>query len=535
MLKENINNCIVSSRNDGIGARLLSLVNAIYIAKNTHKEFYFVWNTIDKDFEQKYLQPKDNDDLKGRTIDNEQYVFAKKFIVNHSLTGKIKSYPGVTPSIRYAQKTHLNYYVNHKNGNDFSIQDYNKYWNYIEFHPNIVETFQKISSRVQQLGVYSAIHIRSGDVVYSEYGKRYGDCFKATPVEFACEILRKIENGTVIVFSDDDKVVEYLKNIRNNIISFQDVLKDIKLNIPLSDTVQALCELHCMSMACKIYCGRSSFSILASKINNRKKIHYDLFFSFDKQYDIIVNNLNMITREQSAFSCYYAYRVGIGRVDDARLENLLEKALFYDYNILYIYSLIALYSNNRDYEKIYKLVEKYFKELLLNIDIFRNKDLHYIINKIFLLNSKNLWNFDKFVILLLELTKYCFINKIFVSAKTRIQNQLSYKLGQAMIVHSKSLLGYLMMPIVLLSIIISHKQEQKIYQEKIKKDPSLKLPPLEDYPDYQEALKLKNHLSYKLGQALIKANKTWYKGGYVKMWFEVRKLKQKIKKENDGN
>ncbi|MCV3434988.1 hypothetical protein [Campylobacter lari] len=110
------------------------------------------------------------------------------------------------------------------------------------------------------------------------------------------------------------------------------------------------------------------------------------------------------------------------------------------------------------------------------------------------------------------------------TAKARIQNQLSYKLGQAMIVNSKSILGYLIMPMVLLSIIISHKQEQKIYQEKIKKDPSLKLPPLEDYPDYKESLKLKNHLSYKLGQALIQANKTWYKGGYVKMWFEIRKL-----------
>ncbi|EOJ1355316.1 alpha-2,3-sialyltransferase, partial [Campylobacter coli] len=115
------------------------------------------------------------------------------------------------------------------------------------------------------------------------------------------------------------------------------------------------------------------------------------------------------------------------------------------------------------------------------------------------------------------------------TAKTRIQNQLSYKLGQAMIINSKSFLGYIRMPFVLSYIHDKHKQEQKIYQEKIKKDPSLKLPPLENYPDYKEALKLKNHLSYKLGQALIKANKTWYKGGYVKMWFEVGRVKNKIK------
>ncbi|AJC91841.1 hypothetical protein CSUB8523_0272 [Campylobacter subantarcticus LMG 24377] len=99
------------------------------------------------------------------------------------------------------------------------------------------------------------------------------------------------------------------------------------------------------------------------------------------------------------------------------------------------------------------------------------------------------------------------------SAKARIQNQLSYKLGQAMIVNSKSILGYIRMPFVLSYIYDRYKQEQKIYQEKIKKDPSLALPPLESYPDYKEALKEKECLTYKLGEALIQANKTWYGGG----------------------
>ncbi|EAH6677586.1 hypothetical protein CSG51_06905 [Campylobacter coli] len=119
------------------------------------------------------------------------------------------------------------------------------------------------------------------------------------------------------------------------------------------------------------------------------------------------------------------------------------------------------------------------------------------------------------------------------TAKSCIQNQLSYKLGQAMIVNSKSILGYLIMPMVLLSIMISHKQEQKIYQEKIKKDPSLKLPPLESYPDYKEALKFKNHLSYKLGEALIKASNNWYGGGYIKLWFEIGKLKREFRKKDN--
>ncbi|HFU2596668.1 TPA: hypothetical protein ACH5K9_000629 [Campylobacter jejuni] len=43
------------------------------------------------------------------------------------------------------------------------------------------------------------------------------------------------------------------------------------------------------------------------------------------------------------------------------------------------------------------------------------------------------------------------------TAKTRIQNQLSYKLGQAMIANSKSILGYIRMPFVLSYIKDKHK------------------------------------------------------------------------------
>ncbi|EHJ7661650.1 hypothetical protein KB014_001823, partial [Campylobacter coli] len=111
------------------------------------------------------------------------------------------------------------------------------------------------------------------------------------------------------------------------------------------------------------------------------------------------------------------------------------------------------------------------------------------------------------------------------TAKSRIQNQLSYKLGQTMIVNSKSFLGCLLMPVILLGIVISYKQEQKIYKRKIEKDPSLKLPSLEQYPDYREAIKLKNHLSYKLGKELVKANKIWYKGGYFQFLYFIKKLK----------
>ncbi|ENX5857782.1 hypothetical protein [Campylobacter jejuni] len=116
-------------------------------------------------------------------------------------------------------------------------------------------------------------------------------------------------------------------------------------------------------------------------------------------------------------------------------------------------------------------------------------------------------------------------------AKSRIHNHLSYKLGQALIENSKSILGYIRMSYVLSYIKDKHKQEQKAYEEKIKENPNLALPPLETYPDYNEALKEKECFTYKLGEAFIKASKNWYKGGYIKFIFkDVPMLKREFGK-----
>ncbi|EOJ1803171.1 sugar transferase, partial [Campylobacter jejuni] len=99
-------------------------------------------------------------------------------------------------------------------------------------------------------------------------------------------------------------------------------------------------------------------------------------------------------------------------------------------------------------------------------------------------------------------------------------------------INSKSILGYIRIPYVLSYIKDKHRQEQKAYEEKIKENPNLALPPLEIYPDFQEALKEKECFTYKLGEALIKANKEWYKGGYVKFYLkDVPRLKMEFGKK----
>ena len=104
---------------------------------------------------------------------------------------------------------------------------------------------------------------------------------------------------------------------------------------------------------------------------------------------------------------------------------------------------------------------------------------------------------------------------IYTSAKFRVQNHLAYKLGLAFLQNSKSLKGFIRMPFILSYIKEKHKAEQRAYDDKISNNAFLKLPPLDSYPDYESALKEKESLAYKLGEALVQNIK---RGGGIEIY-----------------
>ncbi|ELM1509421.1 hypothetical protein Q3S46_001355 [Campylobacter jejuni] len=116
----------------------------------------------------------------------------------------------------------------------------------------------------------------------------------------------------------------------------------------------------------------------------------------------------------------------------------------------------------------------------------------------------------------------------FYSAKARVKNHLAYKLGQAMIMCSKSIFGYLKMPYILNEVYKKHQVEVNEYNEKIKTMTFLKIPSMECCEDYKEALKEKECLTYRLGEELIKANKSKYKLGYINFFISIYKSVKKF-------
>ncbi|EAI4303766.1 glycosyltransferase family 8 protein [Campylobacter jejuni] len=119
------------------------------------------------------------------------------------------------------------------------------------------------------------------------------------------------------------------------------------------------------------------------------------------------------------------------------------------------------------------------------------------------------------------------------TAVSRVKNQLSYKIGQVALISSKNILDFICIPVYIFSIIISHRQDKKIYHNALQKNPKLKFLPLEQYPDYDEAIKLKQHFSYKLGSIIIHSLKYWYLGGILVLPFRIFKLYKNHKKRHN--
>ncbi len=116
------------------------------------------------------------------------------------------------------------------------------------------------------------------------------------------------------------------------------------------------------------------------------------------------------------------------------------------------------------------------------------------------------------------------------SALARVQDELAYKLGYALIQNSKSLFGFLRLPFVLSYIKDAHIAKQQILDSEIAQNRAKELSPLSSYKDYEQALKLQRSFIYNLGDALIiydKSNKP--KLSFVKF---LRRILRNIRLNN---
>ena len=111
----------------------------------------------------------------------------------------------------------------------------------------------------------------------------------------------------------------------------------------------------------------------------------------------------------------------------------------------------------------------------------------------------------------------------YYGAAERVKRQLSYRLGAVMVRNSRSVSGWISMPLELVW------EWYTFRHEKAKETPK-KLPPIHKYRDAHEAEKVRRHLSYRLGSVMVQYGASPI--GWVKMPFllhrEVKEFKQQL-------
>ncbi|OOX93755.1 hypothetical protein BOO83_08450 [Campylobacter coli] len=568
------NGYIISSKPDGLGMRLASILIGMYLAKKCNFEFGFIWpNSIDLAF----MGVTDSQCTKeinylGNAMDEVDVVFDLDFIKeylidssfvdeNHGIEIRKKNSTFKQLEDKTNFETEWGWYstdiLPSKWLNDCSeeecLREISKIYNTIGFS----DRFEKIIQDVQALKInkFIALHIRGGDIIFSKIRKAPGWNViqeRYFPYEIAFDIINKelVNDYNIVVFGQDlnanRTLVEYFQKFALGKIFLVDEFIDKTYN----EIERSFFEINLMSRAEKIYSAKESvFSKVAMMIAGKNNlISYHDIYTQKEQADIIQANLSKITLHnlQDARAYFRLFELFRDR-DVEKSISFLNKALELDYdNDAYrIYMLDCLF-RLKDYYAINTILEKiiteryeeFFTTLLqysmgsftLEYEYYRNfeqkeyPNILYVAFKIFIFfGDVKKADYVRFHLLGDNLSIFknkSYSNEKNIGAVARVKCHLSYRLG-AEFVRNKNKIYKI--PICAYEVINKYQKERMIWQ-------NCNYPSLETYSDYQDALRIKNQLSYKIGDLLIQSCKKWYKGTFLtlpwKFYFLVKQHKK---------
>ncbi|KJD22498.1 discoidin domain-containing protein [Campylobacter jejuni] len=584
IFKRKIKGYIIANRHDGFGMKLSSIITGMYIADLTGFKFVFGWNSASS-----LVDGKDNDidSMLNKKFNkvfgiNELYVeniFSKEFIENNMLCkvaiGGYNScllYDNIKNidilSNRFYFENKLGYYSNTEIPRGFLVEslsrakilkELSKKYQTIEFSLGFKTVVSNVNDTLKnyKLENFVAFHLRGGEVVYGDAKREAFDwCVnRHFPYEVAIElILTKYSNDNIILVSQDKyadlKLIEYVKNINPNLSiysSYQFYKKEYTSDQIMFFDLEILARSNFI-----ISTGQSQFSNCAVMMYGKTEniSFYDLLSS-EQIYNIIYKYINVLDlhnlqKAYSYFKLYYYSKI-LNISNDISLQ-YIEKAYNFDKeNELWLAIVIDCLFDNKNFYKINKLLsnlkdfDKFVQVLIPRYSSFdvllamQNKYIDFNLDKNYpyisfigakILIKKGCYN---------EALKYCdyFIDKgscgdLFLNLQNKpkitynidtldVSNpkeHLSYKLGEAIVSNSKSFTGLLKLPFILFDIKAKHGKI-KYNIGNISMD---------------ECCDIKQSLTYKIGSLLIQAHKNWYRGGYIKFWSDLYKLKKKCKK-----
>ncbi|HEF6473409.1 TPA: hypothetical protein SAT26_001748, partial [Campylobacter jejuni] len=483
----------ISVRDDGVATRLLSILNAMYLADKFYdiRNMRFFWNDEIVLFGNYYINNNsrkfENCNIIGQSVGKVESIFSSNFIKKHYLENKYlyttnmaydknASYPshtldllrmGFNKNYAYLLEQVLNNKYIYVHQHDLSLQFHgiesnNQYknklkemWSYIDFNQCLKQQILNANQKSNNLDKFIIVHVRSGDIIYNYSNARKFNLegvYHATPLELAAAIIAKNKYDNIVIVGDDLTSTQMLKDIfkSNRVFHISDFRDDNLSNLEL-----LIFDVVFMSNSSKIY-GTYSALVLLSSIIGKNKIlqnNYNVFneqeqYQYFKKYNPFFSQTH---NSQKAFSLFHMYLLSFKNKDTCDTSiKYLKKALIYDldndkYRIHIIYMLLC---NNKFkiLERYLSIIMSYRKDIFLSTLFSTNWGGYVYLNILsdFLNYSQRIYNI-----------KYLYPNifyiiteiiKLNLFAVFLVKQHLSYKLGKR-IVQTKSILDIIELPL----------------------------------------------------------------------------------------
>ncbi|MBZ9795001.1 hypothetical protein LB556_04885 [Mesorhizobium sp. ES1-4] len=353
---------MAATRADGLGGRLLAMVNAKCLADKLGCRFGFTWNR------------RSIDDMQFHIVDSVDKVFAPAFVERHWLGEKIDAVRfgvlGGTPFTRDSLAADAD-----RNGfqgwicDDFRIlRSFRQGW-----FKGLLPAYRPTRSRHRTFGTLGfsesvkatiaaahgfrfprpmvALHLRSGDIIHGNYRSQMAFGDKVVPAPLARAIVSKLASKglATLVIGQDRATLDYLKSETGAFLS-----DDFGAEQFEDETLKAFFEMALMARCRQIHAGSSVFATIASVMGGIRVLRPKAVFGARGTAAAILDELKARQSDYHPLEAAYGYQSAImlmeNSIGPAQARGILEKAAALDpQNPAYALKLAAGYFRERNF------------------------------------------------------------------------------------------------------------------------------------------------------------------------------------------
>lgn len=342
---------IAATREDGLGGRLLAMVNAKALADTLGYRFGFTW------------WPMHDDEF--HSVEKVDKIFSADFIEKHWLGERVEPTGfEVLEEVAFTRAS-LDAAAGRRSlrgwiCNEFKILDF------FRGGPELVRRSETLrgfgfSQAVNQAfdaadrrpfpGPTAALHLRSGDIVRGKYRFMLDFSDKVVASTLVKSIASELSSKglTTLLIGQDRATLEYLRSQTGALLS--DDLGSAEFQ---DETLRAFFEMRLMARCRTIYAGNSVYASVASTMGDIALVHPKTLFGGSKAAEMILGELSRHQSDYHPLEAAFGYQSAFldleGQISPTRAKDILGKAYALDpENDIYPLKIAAAFFRNRDY------------------------------------------------------------------------------------------------------------------------------------------------------------------------------------------